>query len=59
MKRERFPEYPFRVVMEDGTIHLLRRIGISQVAVEFPDAARWERADKRQPPAVIEGDSDA
>lgn len=46
---EQYPTYPFRVVMEDGTIHLIQRIGISQVAAEFPNAARWERRDKRQP----------
>jgi hypothetical protein len=52
-------EFPFRVFMEDGTIHLLKRVGISCVAAEHPDAVRWERADKTQPPALIEIDNDA
>lgn len=55
----KYPEYPFRVFMEDGTVHNLKRIGPSQVAAEFPDAARWENLSKKQPPALIEGDNDA
>lgn len=55
----KYPEYPFRVFMEDGTIHNLKRIGPSQVAAEFPDAARSKNLSKKQPPALIEGDTDA
>ena len=52
------PEYPFRVFMPDGTIHLLRRIGPSQVCAEYPDFVRLERADRKQPPALIESETD-
>lgn len=58
-KKPQYPEHPFRVTMPDGTIHMIRRIGISQVAVEFADAARWEDLSKHQPPHVIEVDTDA
>ena len=52
------PEYPFRVFMPDGKIHLLRRIGPSQVCAEYPDFVRLERADRKQPPALIESETD-
>jgi hypothetical protein len=52
-------ELPFRVFMEDGTIHLLKRPGPAEVVAEYPDAARWERSDKKQPPGLIEIDNDA
>lgn len=53
------PLYPFRVFMEDGTVHLLKRISAAAVVALHPDAARWERADKKQPAQLIQDDSDA
>lgn len=52
------PTYPFRVFMEDGTVHLLKRISAAAVVALHPDAARWERADKKQPAPLIETDND-
>lgn len=50
---------PIRVFLEDGTIHLLRRVGLSVACAEHPDAVRIERADKRQPPPVVQDSNDA
>lgn len=52
------PTYPFRVFMEDGTVHLLKRISAAAVVALHPDAARWERADKKQPAPLVQDDSD-
>lgn len=49
---------PIRVFMEDGTMHLIRRVGLSVACAEHPDAVRLERADKRQPPPVVEDQTD-
>lgn len=47
-----------RVVMEDGTVHLMRRVGLSVAAAERPDAARIESMDRRQPPPLVEDSND-
>ncbi len=49
---------PYRVFMEDGTVHLLKRVSAAAVVALHPDAARWERADKKQPAQLIESDND-
>jgi hypothetical protein len=57
-KKPPYEEVPIRVYMEDGTLHVLRRIGLSVAAAEHPDAVRIERADKRQPPQIAEDSND-
>ena len=57
-KKPSHPTVPLRVYMEDGSVHLLRRIGLSVAAAEHPDAVRIERADKRQPPQIAEDSND-
>jgi hypothetical protein len=47
-----------RVVMEDGTMHLLKRVGLSVAAAEHPDAARIENMDMRQPLPTVEDSND-
>lgn len=51
-------EYPFRVYFRDGRMIYIRQIGPSQVCAHYPDAIRWERADVKQPPQIIEDVSD-
>lgn len=51
-------EYPFRVYFRDGRMISIRQIGPSQVCAHYPDAIRWERADVKQPPQIIEDVSD-
>lgn len=48
----------YRVYTPDGALHLIRRADAIAVAREFPHAIRWERADVRQPPQIIEDVSD-
>lgn len=49
---------PYRVYMPGGIIHLIRRSDAVRVAREYPDALRWERADVKQPPQLIEDEND-
>lgn len=58
-KKPNYATVPIRVFMEDQTtIHLIRRVGLSVACAEFPDAVRIERADKQQPPLVVQDDTD-
>ena len=47
----------YRVVMADGTIHLLRSATALTAAERWPDAARIERMDVKAP-AIIEDEND-
>jgi hypothetical protein len=57
-RQPRYAEIPIRVFMEDGTVHLIRRVSLSVAIAELPDAVRVERADKRQPPQIVEDSTD-